>query len=184
MHRICVDNSLEFNKNALKRSWKVLEFCGWDLLLTLNQAEDRVTWPDLPHQHTIALASFREWSVVSAWLRIRAQPWNPCQPRNSASASTCSLVPFPPHAWASSFYDTVDYLGWYVGICNALTKFTSYDHGKTSDITSSVKNLGNIWFHTSFCGLNYHCHVVYDSPSYMFYCGTFCMFRHRETNRS
>ena len=54
----------------------------------INQAEDRVTWPDLIHRHTIALASFREWSVVSAWLRIRAQPWNPCQPRNSASAST------------------------------------------------------------------------------------------------
>ena len=35
MLRICVDNGLEFNKNALKRSWKVLEFCGWDLLLTL-----------------------------------------------------------------------------------------------------------------------------------------------------
>ena len=27
--------------------------------------------------------------VVSAWLRIRAQPRNPCQPCNSASASTC-----------------------------------------------------------------------------------------------
>ena len=35
MHRICVDNGLEFNKNALKRSWRVLEFCAWDLLLTL-----------------------------------------------------------------------------------------------------------------------------------------------------
>ena len=36
MHRICVGNGLEFNKIALKRSWKVLEFCGWDLLLTLD----------------------------------------------------------------------------------------------------------------------------------------------------
>ena len=36
------------------------------------------------------LASFREWSVVSAWLRIRAQPWNPCHPSNSVSASTCA----------------------------------------------------------------------------------------------
>ena len=35
MLRICVDNGLEFNKNALKRSWKVFEFGGWDLLLAL-----------------------------------------------------------------------------------------------------------------------------------------------------
>ena len=28
-------------------------------------------------------------TVISAWLRIRAQPRNPCQPHNSASASTC-----------------------------------------------------------------------------------------------
>ena len=34
------------------------------------------------------LASLREWSVVSAWLRIRAQPRNHCQSHNSASAST------------------------------------------------------------------------------------------------
>ena len=58
------------------------------LELRSNQAEDRVTWPDLLHRHTSALASFREWSVVSVWLRIRAQLRNPCQPRNSASAST------------------------------------------------------------------------------------------------
>ena len=37
-------------------------------------------WPDLLHRHTSALASFREWSVVSAWLRIRAQPRNPASP--------------------------------------------------------------------------------------------------------
>ena len=77
----------------------MLEAC-WLLFVILkkicgiNQAEDRVTWPDLLHRHTITLASFREWSVVSAWLRIRAQPRNPCQPRNSASASTCLLNEF------------------------------------------------------------------------------------------
>ena len=64
--------------------------CYFKRICGINQAEDRVKWPDLLHRHTIALASFREWSVVSAWLRIRAQPWNPCQPRNSASASTWS----------------------------------------------------------------------------------------------
>ena len=62
--------------------------CYLKKICGINQAEDRVTWPNLLHQHTSALASFREWSVVSAWLRIRAQPRNPCQPRNSASAST------------------------------------------------------------------------------------------------
>ena len=64
--------------------------CYFKKICGINQAEDRVTWLDLLHQHTIALVSFREWSVVSAWLRIRAQPRNPCQPRNSPSASTCS----------------------------------------------------------------------------------------------
>ena len=64
--------------------------CYFKRICGINQAEDRVTWPDLLHRHTITFASFREWSVVSAWLRIQAQPWNPCQSRNSASASTCS----------------------------------------------------------------------------------------------
>ena len=50
----------------------------------INQAENRVMCPDLLHWQTSTLASFREWSVVSAWLQIRAQPRNPCQPRNSA----------------------------------------------------------------------------------------------------
>ena len=64
--------------------------CYFKRICGINQAEDRVTWPDLLHRHTIALASFREWSVVSARLRIRAQPRNPCRARNSASAWTCS----------------------------------------------------------------------------------------------
>ena len=63
--------------------------CYFKRICGINQAEDRVTWPDLLHRHTIALASFREWSVVSARLRIRAQPRNPCRARNSASAWTC-----------------------------------------------------------------------------------------------
>ena len=62
--------------------------CYFKRICGINQAEDRVTWPDLLHRHTIALASFREWSVVSARLRIRAQPRNPCRARNSASAWT------------------------------------------------------------------------------------------------
>ena len=62
--------------------------CYFKRICGINQAEDRVTWPDLLHRHTIALASFREWSVVSAGLRIRAQPRNPCRARNSASAWT------------------------------------------------------------------------------------------------
>ena len=65
--------------------------CYFKKICGINQAEDRVTWPDFLHRHTIALVSFREWSVVSGWLRIRAQPRNPCQPRNSASASTWLL---------------------------------------------------------------------------------------------
>ena len=67
--------------------------CYFKKICGINQAEDRVTWPDLLHRHMSALASFREWSVVSAWLRIRAQPRNPRQSRNSASASTCSRRP-------------------------------------------------------------------------------------------
>ena len=63
--------------------------CYFKRICGINQADDRVTWPDLLHRHTIALASFREWSVVSARLRIRAQPRNPCRARNSASAWTC-----------------------------------------------------------------------------------------------
>ena len=66
--------------------------CYFKNICGINQAEDRVTWPYLLHRHTSALASFREWSVVAAWLRIRAQPRNPCQSRNSASASTCKCV--------------------------------------------------------------------------------------------
>ena len=62
--------------------------CYFKRICGINQAEDRVTWPDLLHRHTIALASFREWSAVSARLRIRAQPRNPCRARNSASAWT------------------------------------------------------------------------------------------------
>ena len=62
--------------------------CYFKKICGINQAEDWVTWPDHICRHTSALASFREWSVVSAWLRIRAQPRNPCQPCNSASAST------------------------------------------------------------------------------------------------
>ena len=73
--------------------------CYFKRIWGINQAEDRVTWPDLLHRHTIALASFREWSVVSAWLRIRAQPWNPCQPRNSALAWTC-LINFPENRYS------------------------------------------------------------------------------------
>ena len=65
--------------------------CYFKRICGINQAEDRVTWPDLLHRHTIALASFREWSVVSARLRIRVQPRNPCRARNSASAWTCLL---------------------------------------------------------------------------------------------
>ena len=64
--------------------------CYFNKICGINQAEDRVTWPDLLHRRTSALTSLREWSVVSAWLRIWAQPRNPCQPRNSASASTCT----------------------------------------------------------------------------------------------
>ena len=66
--------------------------CYFKKLCGINQAENQATWPDLLHRHTIALASFQEWSVVSAWHRIRAQPRNPCQPRNSASASTCLYI--------------------------------------------------------------------------------------------
>ena len=66
--------------------------CYFKKICGINQAEDLVTWPDLLHRHTSALASFREWSVLSAWLRIQAQPRNPCQPRNLASASTWVLV--------------------------------------------------------------------------------------------
>ena len=73
--------------------------CYFKRIGGINQAEDRVTWPDLLHPHTIALASLREWSVVSAWLRIRAQPWNPCQPHNSASASTCAKQLDVSHRW-------------------------------------------------------------------------------------
>ena len=62
--------------------------CYFKRICGINQAEDRVTWPDLLPRHTIALASFREWSVVSARLWIRAQPRNPCRARNSASAWT------------------------------------------------------------------------------------------------
>ena len=75
--------------------------CYFKRICGINQAEDRVTWPDALHRHTIALASFREWSVVSAWLRIRAQPWNPCQTRNSASASTCLHQPNARNAWSA-----------------------------------------------------------------------------------
>ena len=54
--------------------------CYFKKICGINQAEDRVTWPDLLYRCTSTLASFREWSVVSAWLRIWAQPRNPCQP--------------------------------------------------------------------------------------------------------
>ena len=66
--------------------------CYFKRICGINQAEDRVTWPDLLHRHTIALVSFREWSVVSARLRIRAQPRNPCRARNSASAWTWWMI--------------------------------------------------------------------------------------------
>ena len=66
--------------------------CYFKRICGINQAEDRVTWPDLLHRHTIALVSFRERSVISARLRIRAQPRNPCRARNSASAWTCRLL--------------------------------------------------------------------------------------------
>ena len=63
--------------------------CYFKKICGINQAEDQVMWPDLLLRRTSALASFQEWSVVSAWLRIWAQPRNPCWARNSASASTC-----------------------------------------------------------------------------------------------
>ena len=44
--------------------------CYLKKICGINQAEDRVTWPDLLHRHANALASFREWSVLSAWLRF------------------------------------------------------------------------------------------------------------------
>ena len=46
--------------------WLVIlkKICG------IKQAEDRVTWPNVLHRHTSMLASFREWSVVSAWLPV------------------------------------------------------------------------------------------------------------------
>ena len=44
--------------------------CYLKKICGINQAEDRVTWPDLLHRHANALASFREWLVLSAWLRF------------------------------------------------------------------------------------------------------------------
>ena len=55
--------------------------------LTRQKIESR-EWPDLLHRHTSRFASFREWSVVSAWLWFRTQLRNPCQPCSSALAST------------------------------------------------------------------------------------------------
>ena len=63
--------------------------CYFKKICGINQAEDRVTWPDLLLRHTSALASFRKWLVVSAWLRIRAQPWNRC---HSASPPPSPLI--------------------------------------------------------------------------------------------
>ena len=60
----------------LKACW--LWFVIWKKLCGINQAEDRVTWPDLLHWHTSKLTSLREWLVVSAWLWIQAQVQNPC----------------------------------------------------------------------------------------------------------
>ena len=37
--------------------------CYFKKICGINQAEDRVTWPDLLHRRMSALASFREWSV-------------------------------------------------------------------------------------------------------------------------
>ena len=97
--------------------------CLWFVILQkicgINQAEDRVTWPDLLHQHMSVLASFREWLVVSAWLGIRAQPRNPCQPRNSASASTCLCI----GRKLSSFW--VEWHSYHI-ICRCYTSNTTY----------------------------------------------------------
>ena len=93
--RICMGD--KFAKYLmLEACW--LWFVIFKKICGIYQAEDRVMWPDLLHCHTSALASFREWSFVSVWLRIRAQPRNPCQPRNSALALTWGLVfLFYPH---------------------------------------------------------------------------------------
>ena len=62
--------------------------CYFKRICVINQAEDpsHVTRSSSP-AHDRA-REFPGMIGFSAWLRIRAQPWNPCQPRNSASAST------------------------------------------------------------------------------------------------
>ena len=48
-------------------------------LVELTQADDRGMWPNLFHWHTSTLASFREWSIASAWLWIQSWVQNPVQ---------------------------------------------------------------------------------------------------------
>ena len=47
----------------------------------LTQAENRVRWSELLHQHTSTLVSFRGWSVASTRSRIPAWPQNRSRPK-------------------------------------------------------------------------------------------------------
>ena len=70
------------------------------------------------------------WMISSsAWLRIWAQPRNPCQPRNSASASTCStgIFTLAGGSWAAR-----DKLGPWANLrCRCARFVTNPPAGKT-----------------------------------------------------
>ena len=116
--------------------------CCFKKICGINQAEDRATWPNLLHRHTSALASFREWSVVSAWLRIQAQPWNPSQPRNSASASTClqkSQRILPRFLYWESFTTSF-----------AKIRNRKWDSPPTGNPMAEARHVRHLEFHSSF----------------------------------
>ena len=118
--------------------------CYFKRICGINQAEDRVTWPDLLHRHTIALASFREWSVVSARLRIRAQPRNPCRARNSASAWTW-LIGLKTQAIFNYFH--LDYtITWHLSvttISGSIVKKSTEQHQQSDWIIRSKPVVGD-----------------------------------------
>ena len=120
--------------------------CYFKRICGINQAEDRVTWPDLLHRHTIALASFREWSVVSARLRIRAQPRNPCRARNSASAWTC-LSPAPPSLHCTNWVQKIAP----VIFCNTVFGLSTV-FGQQTVHSLPKTRLGLVWYFPDMSG--------------------------------
>ena len=104
-------------------------------------------WLDLLHWRTSALASFREWSVVSVWLWIWAQPRNPCQPRNYASASTWLrdenngfhlLEPSKPHCHIITYVQDIGLIFWCVIATRVINEILKI-HDNIKEIIAGVK---------------------------------------------